>query len=257
MIKDLIFVLSKFDIVHLIGLSRLRERYARSRLGQLWVVLSQLINILIFGSVWSLIWNVKIDDHLPYVGVGFIVYGLIATTLNESSGAIISDGRYYTNAKTPYMLSIVSHVYRSMIVFLYNIPSIVILVIWSDSAEFKFDFVWVLGWVALLFFLIPWCYVISVSSTRFRDLIQLWGLIFQTAFLVSPLMWRLDFVPPQYHTYFLLNPLAAFLEILRNPIIGINYSGVAILSIAVWTIVGIIIAFLIKLKFEKKLSVWL
>jgi ABC-type polysaccharide/polyol phosphate export permease len=70
-------------------------------------------------------------------------------------------------------------------------------------------------------------------------------------------MWRLDFVPPQYHTYFLLNPLAAFLEILRNPIIGINYSGVAILSIAVWTIVGIIIAFLIKLKFEKKLSVWL
>lgn len=257
MIKDLFFVLSKFDIVHLIGLSRLRERYARSKLGQLWVVLSQFINILIFGSVWSLIWNVKIDEHLPYVGVGFIVYGLIATTLNESSAAIIADGRYYTNAKTPYMLSIVAHIYRSIIVFAYNIPSIIILIIWSDAAKFSFDFVWLISWGALLIFLVPWCYVISVSSTRFRDVIQLWGLIFQTAFLVSPLMWRLEFIPVEYRNYFLLNPIAAFLEVLRNPMIGISYGNAALLSILVWILVGIALAFLIKIKFEKKLSVWL
>jgi lipopolysaccharide transport system permease protein len=142
-------------------------------------------------------------------------------------------------------------------VFLYNLPSIIILVLWADSAKFSFDFFWILGWVALLFFLVPWCYVIAVSSTRFRDLIQLWGLIFQTAFLVSPLMWRLDFIPPEYRNYFLINPLAAFLELLRNPIIGSSYSNFALVSILAWTIAGFILAFLIKVKFEKKLSVWL
>jgi lipopolysaccharide transport system permease protein len=251
------FVVARYPIVHLLGVSKLRERYARSKFGQLWVILSQLLNIIIFGSVWSLIWGLPIDQHLPYIGVGFIIYSLIASTLNESSGVIIADARYYINSKTPFMLSIFSHIHRSFIIFIYNIPSIILIIIWSDSARFSFDAVWLLFFLSLPFFLIPWCYIIAVTSTRYRDTIQLWGLVFQTAFLVSPLMWNLSFVPTEYHIYFLANPLAAYLEVLRNPIIGIEYNHLSAFSIVIWILAGFVLAYFTKKKIETKLAVWI
>lgn len=256
MFKDLATVLSRRSVVHLIGVARLRERYARSKLGQMWLSLSQLINIVIFGSVWSIIWQVPIDEHLPYIGVGFIVYGFVASTLNDATTALIGDAQYYLNSKVPFLLSIFAHVYRSVLMFLHNVPAIVLLVIWSDSAVLTLSLFWLIGVLLSLFFVIIWTYVIAMTCVRFRDLIQVFGIVFQTTFLISPVMWKLDFIPNDYHNYFLLNPIAAALEILRNPLIGLQVPSFAYGSLVFWCVIGI---FAVKLTFSKlnsKLSLW-
>lgn len=257
MLSDLLLVLSRRSVIHLLGVSRLRERYARSKLGQAWLSISQLLNILIFGSVWSIIWQQPIDAHLPYIGVGFIVYGLMATTLNEATAAIIADAQYYMNSKIPFLLSVLAHVYRNFLVFLYNIPAILILVIWSDTAVFDLSFMWLVGIFLCFILVVFWTHVIAVTSVRFRDLIQVYGILFQTAFLISPLMWKLEFVPAAYHNYFLMNPFAAGLEILRNPIIGIPVPSFAYLSLVVWCVLGIIASNICYRVLDRKLTLWL
>lgn len=257
MLSDLLFLLSRRSVIHLIGVSRLRERYARSKLGQAWLSISQLLNIIIFGSVWSIIWQQPIDAHLPYIGVGFIVYALMATTLNEATGAIIADAQYYMNSRVPFLLSTLAHVYRNFLVFLYNIPAIILLVIWSESAVFNLDLMWIVGVFLCAVLIVFWTHFISMTCVRFRDLIQVYGLLFQTAFLISPLMWKLDFVPATYHKFFLMNPLAAGLEILRNPIIGVPVPSFAYASLIVWCVLGIIASYICYRLLDRKLTLWL
>ncbi|MDA7799860.1 ABC transporter permease [Alphaproteobacteria bacterium] len=245
------------SVVHIIGVARLRDRYARSKLGQTWLVLSQLLNIILFGSVWSVIWQQPLDQHLPYIGVGFIIYAFLGTTLNEACNAIIGDSQYYLNSKVPFFLSVFAHVYRNFLIFLNNLPSIFLLVLWSDSAFMKFDVGWIFGVILCFIFVSVWTYIIAATCVRFRDLVQIYGVIFQTAFLVSPVMWKLDFVPSQFHNYFLLNPLAAGLEILRNPWIGMEVASFAYISLIVWCIVGLLASNFVYIKLDKKLSLWL
>jgi hypothetical protein len=50
---------------HLIGLGKIRRRYARSRLGQFWLTLSTAIMVVALGVVWSTLWKVDIRDLMP------------------------------------------------------------------------------------------------------------------------------------------------------------------------------------------------
>jgi len=100
MVNDLIFIAKRWRVVHLLGIGKLRERYARSKFGQAWLVISNLVFIVCIGIIWSLIWKMKIDEYLPYVGVGHVVYLFISQTLNDSTSIFVADSRYYLNEKT-------------------------------------------------------------------------------------------------------------------------------------------------------------
>jgi ABC-type polysaccharide/polyol phosphate export permease len=70
-------------------------------------------------------------------------------------------------------------------------------------------------------------------------------------------MWKLTFVPEKYRFYFLINPLASFLEIMRNNLIGISVNSYAYITIAVWTLIGILLASIIYKYFDKKIIFWI
>lgn len=256
MINEIIFILKRWRIVHLMGISRLRDRFARSKFGQTWLTLSNFGLILVTGIVWSLIWRMEIDEYLPYVGVGHVTFLFISQTLNESTGIFIADARYYLNERTPFLMSVFSHLYRSLIIFIHNLPIIFILVIWSEKAYLNVDIIFFLSIFILLIFLFFWAYIIASISTRFRDLIQLFGLLFQLLFLITPVMWKLSFIPEKFRIFFLINPLSSYLEIIRNPIIGYPVDKFAYIIAAVWTISGVIFALILHKYFDKKIIFW-
>ena len=142
-------------------------------------------------------------------------------------------------------------------IFIHNAPLVALLVLWSVSASFNPDYLFVLfSLLVIQFFLFCWIYVLAVISTRYRDLIQLFALIFQLAFLISPVMWNLEMVPVEYRDYFMINPIAAFLEIIRNPIIGVPVITSAYVSATVWTLVGLLAAFFSSRGLGKKVIYW-
>lgn len=257
MVNDLIFIAKRWRVVHLLGIGKLRERYARSKFGQAWLVISNLVFIVCIGTIWSLIWKMKIDEYLPYVGVGHVVYLFISQTLNDSTSIFVADSRYYLNEKMPFMMSVCSHIYRSILIFIHNIPLIIILIIWSNSAVFKPSILFFASFLILIIFLFFWSYILAAVSTRFRDLVQIFGLLFQLSFLVTPVMWKIEFVPIELRDYFMINPFAAFLEAIRNPLIGLPVIQGAYVSIIIWTLFGLLFALILHKKFDNKIIFWI
>lgn len=256
MLSDFLYTIQHWRLVHLLGVATLRSRYARSRFGQAWLSLTTLIQILCTGMVWSLIWRMEIDEYLPYVGVGHIVYLFLAQTLNESTGIFVADSRVYLNDKLPFMLSVGAHLYRSVLSLLHNIPTIVLLLLWSSHAQLKLSFTFVCAGLVSSLFLIFAAYFFAAICARFRDLVQLVGLLFQLIFLVTPIMWKISFLPSKYQNYVFLNPFASMLELLRNPLIGMPVNEVALLSLCAWTVIVMGLSLFAYIKLNRNIIYW-
>jgi lipopolysaccharide transport system permease protein len=63
-------------------------------------------------------------------------------------------------------------------------------------------------------------YLIAMICVRYRDVIQLITTWLTVFFFITPVMWKPDFLPRQYHFIIDWNPLAQFLELLRAPFLG-------------------------------------
>lgn len=256
MFIDFLYTIRHWRLVHLLGISTLRARYARSKFGQAWLSITTFVQILCTGLVWSLIWRMEIDEYLPYVGVGHIIYLFLAQTINESTGVFVADSRVYLNDKLPFMLSIGAHIYRNLLGLAHNLPTIILLVLWSTKAESNISFTYFFCILISFTFVVFSSYLLAALCTRFRDLVQLVALFFQLIFLVTPIMWKVSFLPEQYQHYVFINPFASMLDLLRNPLIGLNTNDFALISLSVWTSLVFVGALLVYSRLNRNIIYW-
>jgi ABC-type polysaccharide/polyol phosphate export permease len=88
-------------------------------------------------------------------------------------------------------------------------------------------------------------------------MIQLVNLLFQVIFLVTPVMWQITFLGEEFRSFVLINPFAAILETIRNPLIGMNVPNLALISLICWTFFTILISVLIYKKMHKNIIFWI
>jgi lipopolysaccharide transport system permease protein len=110
-----------------------------------------------------------------------------------------------------------------------------------------------LTWIAMV-----WLgYLIGMMCVRYRDIIQVITTWLTVIFYITPVMWKPDFLPPQYHALIDFNPLAQFLEILRNPFLGQPVSSYAWLSTAVIALGGGLIALVVIGRYQRRIIFWM
>ncbi|AIL66195.1 ABC-2 type sugar transporter (plasmid) [Rickettsiales bacterium Ac37b] len=257
MLHDFYEGIIQWRIIHILGLSTLRGRFARSKLGQVWLSISMFINMCIIGVIWSLIWKIPVAKYLPYVGIGHFIYMFAAQTVNESTGVFVANARLYINQKLPLSLSIFAHIYKNIIIFLYNIPIIIGLFLWSPYTSLNLDIYFIPGVILTLLFLVFVSYTLAMLCVRLRDLIQIINIIMQSVFLLTPIMWETNTIPEKYINYLYVNPFAAILDIWRTPLLGGSTLYLSYLSLFIWVIVLIFISFLVNKKFSKNIVFWM
>jgi homopolymeric O-antigen transport system permease protein len=205
---------------HLLGVSELRNRYARSRFGQGWVVLSTGIMIGALATTWSLLWNTPLHDLMPFMGTSLIIWGFLSQTISDCASIFVQHGNYYRNQRMNLSVSIYSVIHKNMIILAHNFILVIVLVI-----VFRLSINWWLLQIIPAFVLtcitMTWFgYLIAMICVRYRDVIQLITTWLAVLIFVTPVMWKPDFLPPRYQFIVDWNPLAQFLELLRAPLLG-------------------------------------
>src|SRR5215471_11808980 len=77
---DLLGGIDNWRLSYLMGLGEIRQRYARSRIGQFWVTISTGIVVTVLGLLWSTLWKVPVADLLPFVAISLVVWTMISGT---------------------------------------------------------------------------------------------------------------------------------------------------------------------------------
>ena len=241
---------------HLLGIQELRHRYARSRLGQLWLVVSAAIMVGAISLAWSALSNQPVAELAPYIGAGFVIWTYFSQVISDCTMIFITHGNFYRNQKMAFSVSIYALIYKNTIVFAHSLIIVVALILFFGVPVNWYDFqiipALLLTWITML-----WAgYVIAMICVRYRDLIQLINSWLLVLFITSPVLWKPDLLPA--HNRFIVdyNPIAQFMELLRNPLLGEQVAASTWLTAAAIAFGGALLACVLIGRYRDRVIFW-
>ena len=218
--QDLVRCFKGWHVWALLGVSDIRLRYKRSRFGQFWITLSMAFFVAGIGAVYGGLFHQTIRDYIPYLAVNMIVWTFIQTSISESCQAFIEAAPYLRQEALPKSTFIMRVMVRNLIALGHNaiiVPLVFAAFLYAPSP---------VALLALpgLALVMAGVFAASISlallCTRFRDMPQIVGNLLQLAFFVTPIMWHVEQLGPNAVYVEVLNPFAAFLRVVSEPLLG-------------------------------------
>src|SRR6516225_1192129 len=255
--EELVGGARNWRVGYLIGSSDLRHRYARSRFGQAWLTLSTATMIGMLSAVWSLLWNQPLRDLMPFIGIGMIMWNFLTQVLTECASVLVTHGDYYRNQKMNFSVSIYSIIYKNIIILAHSLIIIAAL-IFGFGVPVNWYLLQIVPAFVLTCIMMAWSgYLIAMACVRYRDIVQVITTWLTVWFFITPVMWKPDFLPPEYHFIMDFNPLAQFLELLRNPFLGEPVSEHTWITTIAIALGGSIFALPVIGRYHRRVIFWM
>ncbi|MBV9406182.1 MAG: ABC transporter permease [Acidobacteriaceae bacterium] len=218
--RDIVDGARYWRLCHLLATADTRRRFARSRLGQFWIMLSSAIYITAIGIVWSQLWHQPPQEILPYVAVGMMVWQLISSIIIDATTALQVSSNFFLNQYTSTAAILYAVIYRNLFIFSLNMifPLLICL-----AFGIRFDAFSLMSLVGLLLLVITgiWiAFVVAIFCARFRDIVQIVSSIVQIIFFLTPVLWKAELLPPESRVIVDWNPFAVLVSIVRDPLVG-------------------------------------
>ena len=233
----------------------IRSRYRRTTLGPFWITMTTAVMALSIGLLYGQFFGQAIAGYLPYFIVGYVSWMLIASVISESTTALVVATTLIKASDMPLAFHVMRMVQRNFIVFFHNV--ILIVLLW-------FILQWKLDWYALTFFpalamlyvfLSAAALIVSIVCVRYRDVPPMVGAFMQLLFFATPIFW----LPESLRIgRFLLtmNPFYHFIIILRDPLLGRPFGWENWAIAAGMTIVTVVLACWIYIRYRNRVAYW-
>jgi len=230
-------------------------RYRRSLLGPLWLTLSMGALIMGMGPLYATLFNTQLSTFFPHLTLGIIFWSYFAGVVGEGCSTFISAASYLKQA--PYSRSIFSWrlIARHTIHLLHHIVLFIPVAAWARIAPSP-HFLLVLPGLALVVLnLHALTLTLGFLAARFRDVPQIASSILQLLMFVTPVFWLPDALPNRAR-FILYNPLAAWLELLRAPLLGRPPLLIHWQVAVIFSAINIAIACIMYIRYRQRIVYW-
>jgi len=255
--NDLVQGLLDWRLWHLLGIGVLRRRYSRSRIGQFWTTITMAIMVTVMGFTWSILWRLPIAEILPFIAGSLVLWSFITGVIGEATTVMSTSGNYFLNQNISFSIPIYAIIYNHLITLLHNSVIVVIVFILFPRNPGWGILLFIPGFILTLITLIWISCAVAILCARYRDVVQLIASVLQTAFYVTPVMYRPDFVPVDYQWINFVNPFAVFLSITRDPLSGFSVHWESWLIAVVIALGGATWALSFVGQFRKRVLYWI
>lgn len=246
-----------------LGWQDIRQRYRRSVLGPIWISITMAVTAVALGVLYAGLFGNELSVQLPYILVGFIVWGFISGCIGEGAEVFIANEGLIKHLPSPLSVHVYRLVWRQCLFFLHNLVVYVVMLVifpqplrWTDlTAVMAFVLLAVNGaWVALL---------LGIITTRFRDLTPITQSIIQLSFFLTPIVWiyedLLNSTNPavaERARLAELNPFLHFVEIIRRPMLGQPQNLTNWVVVLTITVVGWALTMVVLRRYRARVSYW-
>jgi lipopolysaccharide transport system permease protein len=238
-----------------LGWNDILQRYRRSFLGPLWLTASMAIMVIGLGVVYAKIFKVPLNDFIPFLCLGLLVWGFISTTLVEAGGLFTGSESYIKQIRLPYSVYVYRFIWGKIIIFAHN------FVIYFGILLFF----WIWPGVGLLYALPGFLFLIlngaltilylGMISARFRDIPQIVASVVQIVFFMTPILWKPE-VLGKHSVLMTFNPFYHLVEVVRAPLLGQLPSTENYLAVILITAANTLLAAAFFIRFRSRISYW-
>jgi homopolymeric O-antigen transport system permease protein len=203
----------------------LRARYRKSALGAGWSflhpILMTVVFCLVFGAWFS---NPDWRSYGPYFLAGMTLFSMIRESVVAGCSTFYANENYIRQSPAPLVLYTLRTVIGIGIHFLIALAVVfaAVLVLQPDLRLKVLSVLWVFVPALALLFIFCWSISVIASfiSVYFNDASHLAEVFFQILFFLTPIFFPVQMMVDRGLTVLLqINPIVAFLEIIRSPLI--------------------------------------
>jgi len=255
---DIYSALHKFHLIATLGWQDVATRYRRSRIGAFWLTISMAIMIAVLGFVFGTLFNQPMSDFLPYLAVGLIIWGFIATVINEGCTGFVSAEGIILQVRMPLFIHIMRILWRNIIIMGHNLlilPILFLLLMKPVSLEALL----VIPGVVILILNVAWMMLIlAVVCARYRDMTQMIQNLMQVLFYLTPIIWSAALLPERAGTAMLdFNPFYHLISIVRAPLLGDAPTLTNWIYSSLMMLIGWVVALPFFGHYRKRVPYWL
>lgn len=204
----------------------LEARYRGSVLGNLWPLLNQLSQLLIYTYVFSILLNLKLslkglpENNLTFglwLFAGFVPWLAFASGFTQAAGSVIGQPNLVKKVVFPLGLLPLVPICSAFVEGSLGLMGLILLV--GISTQTVHGTLWLLPlvWLPQLLLTAGLGYFAAGLTVFLRDIPQTLGVLINLWFFLTPIVYPISVIPEQWRTWlFWLNPLAAIAEVYRD-----------------------------------------
>lgn len=254
-IEDLTGGIRHWQLWFTLGWHDIRQRYRRSVVGPFWLTISMAAMVAGLAYLYVGFFGLPLDQYLPFVATGMIVFNMISSVITEGSLVFISSSRTILQTKVPLSIYVYQMLWRNLLIFAHNMCIYVILL---PFLEFHLGWTTLLAIPGLLLVLIVAFWVgviIGTLSARFRDVPPIVASIMQVAFFLTPIFWTTTALKGR-EIFLHWNPFYYLLEIVRMPLLGQAPPALMWIAVIGMILVSGTIAVVFFARYRARIAYW-
>ena len=209
-------------LVHELVIRDIKVRYKRSVLGMIWTMLAPLLNMVALTLVFSQLLKMAIENYPVYFMAGSIFWNFFAQTSQTAASQSQASNDLAKRMFVPRSVFVAAAVGGGLVNLLLSlVPLLLILVVTGFPLHSTWMFLPVATLIVTLFTAGVSLLLFTMTS-RFSDVREMYGIVIQTWFFLTPIVYHPSIVPFRYRLALWLNPLYYLVQVFRRPI----YDGV-------------------------------
>jgi ABC-2 type transport system permease protein len=218
MVAELLELFRYQDLLKLLVSRITKNRYKRSALGVLWTLLNPLISMAVLTIAFSTVFHTS-AAYPVYLLAGIVCWNFFAQTTTYSMGTLIAGGALMKRVYVPCTIFGVAAVANGVVNLLLSlIPLVLIMAALGQPFHATWWFV-PFAMVLLTLFCLGMTLLMSTLAVFFADVVEMFALLLQSWFFLTPIMYPLDVLPARFQRLMALNPMYHLVEIFRAPIV--------------------------------------
>ncbi|MGL5196074.1 MAG: ABC transporter permease, partial [Chroococcales cyanobacterium] len=242
-------LLIKLNLLKTLVQRDLAARYKGSVLGNLWPLVNQLSQLLIYTYVFSIILKVRLPaTNLPensftfglWLFAGLVPWIAFTTGFMQAANVVVGQPNLVKKVVFPLSLLPLVPVLSAFIESTFGLMALIVMLAISSDTLHPTLFLLPLVWVTQLLFTAGLGYLTSGFTVFLRDIPQTLIVLVNLWFYLTPICYPATVIPEQWRELvFWLNPMAAIAETYRDIVLvgEINHPG----EWAVATLISLVI----------------
>lgn len=219
--SDILRAVQYYSLAGMLGWQDILQRYRRSTLGPFWITISMGTMIGVLGIVFGSIFRSPMQEFLPFLATGIILWTFISTAILDGCSGFIGAEGIIKQLSVPLFTHIMRVIWRNLLILAHNILilPIVFLVL---SKSIKIIILLSIPGLLITCANLTWiALVCGILCARYRDLTQIVSNALQVFFYLTPIVWMPKLLPGRVGVYLLdFNPFYHCIEIVRAPLLG-------------------------------------
>ena len=212
------------ELIKNLTVREIAQKYKTSYLGLIWAIINPLILLVIYSTIFGVIfkakWDVQLSDSNMEFAItlfaGLITFNIFSESLSKASGIIVNNANLVKKVVFPLEIlsisSILSVLFQAIINFTIFIIGLLVFIHKINLMLLLYPIVI----LPLIFMSLGCSWLVSALAVYIRDTGQICTVVIQILFYVTPIFYSINIVPEPLRKVMSYNILVPIIDNARN-----------------------------------------